>query len=261
MPNFQTDDEIDVNDVEIAISERNGVRILHIGGNMIQSAMRISAPNDLELLYTRDMMGFLLFYTHPKQILTIGLGGGSLAKFIYHYMPDTKITVVENNAQVISAAHHHFSVPAEDERFTIIHADGREYLSEECSSNTDILMVDGFDDYCQVPALCSPDFYQQAYERLNQGGILVVNLLSRDKNLNTYLKRIDACFKGHIISVLSERRGNIIVFAMKKNPKKMTWKVLRTRAKKLETLYPLPFSEFLTKLHKYNQSGENFLPL
>lgn len=260
MPASLTEYESDESDIEIAISERDGVRILHIGGSMIQSAMRITAPNDLELVYTRDMMGVLLFHTNPKDITMIGLGGGSLVKFAYHHLPDTNITVIENNAQVIAAAHHHFAVPAQDERLTIIHADGSAYLSAKDTPKTDILMVDGFDDYCQVPALCSVAFYQQAYKQLNPAGVLVVNLLSRDKNLNTYLQRIKQVFKNHVISVLSEKRGNLIVFAMKNSSKKIAWKALDTQAKKLEAVYPLSFTEFTAKLHKYNPAGGSFLP-
>ena len=69
------------------VSERFGVRSLHIGSDTIQSAMRLARPNDLELAYTRSMMAFLLFTERPARVLMIGLGGGSLAKFIYHRMP------------------------------------------------------------------------------------------------------------------------------------------------------------------------------
>ena len=60
------------------------MRCLHLGSSMVQSAMLLKAPNDLQLVYTQYMMGFLLFHPHPRDILMIGLGGGSLAKFVYH---------------------------------------------------------------------------------------------------------------------------------------------------------------------------------
>src|SRR3954451_15078178 len=77
------------------VSERHGVRSLHIGSDTVQSSMRLARPNDLELSYTRSMMGFLLFAPPPKSVLMIGLGGGSLAKFIFHRLPDTTIEAVE----------------------------------------------------------------------------------------------------------------------------------------------------------------------
>jgi hypothetical protein len=47
----------------IAVSDARGVRSLHVGGEAIQSAMRLGEPYALALDYTRCMMAFLLF--HP----------------------------------------------------------------------------------------------------------------------------------------------------------------------------------------------------
>src|SRR5262245_58626477 len=55
----------------VYISEKFGVRSLHIGSDTVQSAMRIAKPNELELSYTRSMMGFLLFNDRPQSVLVI----------------------------------------------------------------------------------------------------------------------------------------------------------------------------------------------
>jgi spermidine synthase len=246
-------------EASIELSEQDGVRSLHLGGTMIQSAMKVSAPNNLELAYTRYMMGFLLFQACPERILMIGLGGGSLAKFAFHNLPQTKITAIEVNAQIVATAYNHFSLPADQERLQIIVAEGGEYLANHTES-TDVLMVDGFDDDCQVSSLCSQDFYDLAYKVLTKNGVLIINLLSQDKGRRDYLQRIEKSFNGHVISMLSEKRGNLIVFAFKRSPGKLAWKALKSHAKVLEKEYDLPFSEFLEKLRKYN-SNNNFLEI
>lgn len=235
---------------EVAISEQDGVRQLHLGGSMIQSAMRINAPNELELVYTQCMMGFLLFHPEPRHVLMIGLGGGSLVKFVYHYLLETRITVVEPNYQVIMVAHQFFHVPKDDTRLAIVQNDGAQYLSGDCFP-ADIVMVDGFDDDYQVESLCSQEFYDRTKHVLNKNGILVVNLLSRDKQLKTLLHRIESSFDGHIIAMMAEIRGNLIVFAFKNNPGKLSWKTIRNKAKLLESRYPLPFCNFVKLLQKY----------
>jgi spermidine synthase len=63
----------------IHFSEAAGLRHLHVGGRAIQSAMRLDAPDDLALAYTRAMMAALLFQPQPRDVVLIGLGGGSLA--------------------------------------------------------------------------------------------------------------------------------------------------------------------------------------
>ncbi len=235
---------------EVSISEQDGIRSLHLGGSMVQSAMRISAPNELELVYTQCMMGFLLFHPKPANVLLIGLGGGSLAKFVYHYLPDTRITAIETNRQVIAAAYQYFNLPDEDDRFEIVLAEGSRFMAEHPVA-ADIIMVDGFDDDYQAPSLCSHDFYDQTKRCLNKNGILVANLLSREKHLKTWLHRIEKSFDGHMIAMMAEIRGNLIVFAFKNNPGKHSWKIIKKNAQKLEQQYPLPFSEFVMKLQKY----------
>jgi spermidine synthase len=53
----------------VEVSEERGVRALHLGGHAIQSAIRLSRPDELELHYTRAMMGFMLFEPAPRDIL------------------------------------------------------------------------------------------------------------------------------------------------------------------------------------------------
>ena len=75
----------------------DGVRSLHFTMGEVQSSMRTDRPDELELDYTRTMMGFLLLNPQPRAIAMIGLGGGSLAKFCHRHLPSARITAVENN--------------------------------------------------------------------------------------------------------------------------------------------------------------------
>src|SRR3954465_15559130 len=113
----------------VYISEKFGVRSLHIGSDTVQSAMRVARPNDLEVAYTRSMMAFLLFNVEPREFLMIGLGGGSLAKFVYHRLPQSRTTVIEVNRRVLTIARQYFQVPADDERLEIKIADAADHLS------------------------------------------------------------------------------------------------------------------------------------
>ena len=116
------------NDSIVEVSESNGIRSLYLGSVTIQSSMRVSAPFALELAYSRGMMGFLLFSDKVRNVLTIGLGGGSVPKYIHEYCPEINQTVVEINPQVIRIARSHFYVPENDARLNIIEGDGIAYL-------------------------------------------------------------------------------------------------------------------------------------
>ena len=238
-------------DSGVQLSEQGGVRVLHLGGSNVQSAMRVAAPLELELAYTQCMMGFMLFCPKPENILMIGLGGGSLAKFIYYRLPQVKTTAIEISPEVVSAARNHFFLPDDDQRLQVIIAEGSEYIaSHPCSA--DVLMVDGFDDCRQVPSLCSQDFYNRAREALKREGVLVVNLLSRDKGFQDYIRRIEEAFSGRVATLMVEVHGNLVVFAFKHSPGKQVWEDLHARAGKLEAELGMPFTKFVKKLHQRN---------
>ncbi len=79
-------------------------------GRGMQSTMLREAPDALALGYTRTMMGFLLFQPEPACVGLIGLGGGSLVKYCYRNLPNTHLTAIEINPEVI-ALRDRFHVP------------------------------------------------------------------------------------------------------------------------------------------------------
>lgn len=155
--------------------DHDGMRTLHLDGRFIQSAMRIAAPNELLLSYTKAMTAFLLKNPAPRHILMIGLGGGSLAKFCYHHLGTTRITVLESEPGVI-ALRDKFAIPADDVRFRVVHADAAVYLAA-MSERVDVILHDGYDADGLAPGLCGGHFYRQCARVLDDGGMMVSNLL------------------------------------------------------------------------------------
>jgi spermidine synthase len=239
----------------VYVSERFGVRSLHIGSDTVQSSMRLARPNDLELSYTRSMMAFLLFMPPPRKMLHIGLGGGSLAKFIYHRIPQTTTTAVEVNPRVVAVARQLFNLPAEDSRFSVIIEDGATYINRpEVSAN--VLVVDGYEADSYVEALASKPFYAACRERLSPGGMLVVNLWGGDRLFHTLLGRIQQCFPGGTLCLPAERPGNVIVFGFRDTPEPFRWPALVHAALDLQSTYELEFPKFVTALRKMNRHDD-----
>lgn len=196
----------------IEITEERGTRSLHLGNCAIQSAMRIARPWDLELAYTRAMMAYLLFLPAPETVLMVGLGGGSLAKFIRKHRPETRITAVEIDDRVIAAARAHFEVPPDDDTFQVIEADGAAYVPQHPAS-ADVILLDGFDGGNQVEALATEAFYAACRQALRPQGVLVVNLWGRDTQFTEYFLRLARAFDGRLVSLSVMGKTNIVVFA------------------------------------------------
>jgi spermidine synthase len=243
---------------EVDVSEQDGVRNLHLGSNTIQSAMRVAAPFDLELTYTRGMMCFLLFTRTARTVLMIGLGGGSLPKFIHHYIPEMCVTALELNPAVIDAARNQFFLPPDDDRFSVIEIDGAIYIGE-CLASHDVIMLDAYDSTGLAPDLSAQDFYDKCHRALTVDGVLVVNLWGSDKQFDVYLQRIEKSFDGAVLRLPTGHPGNIVVFAFKRHAGDLRLNVLRDLAKRLEATMPVEFGQFFNKLYDYNLHSENRL--
>lgn len=230
----------------IAVSESRGVRTLHVGGEAIQSAMRLDDPYALALDYTRCMMAFLLFHPEPREALMIGLGGGSLPKFFHRHFRKTRIRVVELDPRVVTVAREQFSLPREVE---VEIGDGAEALAPQCC---DVLMVDAYHDEVHVPKLASAQFYDAAWLALAEPGAFVVNYMDDDKKLDQYLQRLERSFGGAVLAMPALYDPNILAFAFKGVEKSIPWSTLRDRAEKLEKRYELPFGRYVSKLRHMN---------
>ena len=244
----------------VEVSEEDGVRSLHLGGDAIQSSMRLARPDELALDYTRAMMAFLLFQPLPREVIMIGLGGGSMARYIHQRMPGTRTTVVEINAKVLAAARSMFHFPADDARLKVEIACGADYLADRADS-ADVLLVDGFDDGKQAAALCTQAFYDAACAALRPGGVMAVNFMAEEKKLDAYLQRIENSFDGHVACLTAADRVNIIAFAFKRHPRQLAWAELRKRARQLKKNHELPFEEFIAGLKKMNPHTQAALKL
>jgi spermidine synthase len=188
-------------------------KALHFSICEIQSRMKIEDPYSLDLEYTRTMMGVLLFNAQPDSIAMIGLGGGSLAKFCYRYLPKSRIQVVEINPHVI-ALRDEFHVPADDDRFSIVRGDGAHFVRYR-PNRFEVLFVDGFDSDGLPARLSSQRFYDDCRDTLQPDGIMVANLHYGHRDYGIHLERIHRSFNGSVLVVDDGEMSNSIVFACK----------------------------------------------
>ncbi|MDE2076360.1 MAG: fused MFS/spermidine synthase [Burkholderiales bacterium] len=184
---------------------------LSLDTSLIQSVMRLDAPLDLVLDYTRTMMGALLLNPSPKHILMIGLGGGSLPKYCHAHMLDADITVVEINPDVI-VLRDEFQIPPDDDRFRIVCADGAEFIRHP-PQRYDWIMVDGYDGQGLPAALSSRSFYERCQAALAPEGILTLNLQADTTQCRQLTQRLGKLFEGQVLSIESDEGGNEIVLA------------------------------------------------
>lgn len=226
--------------------EADGEVSLHFNFPTIQSRMLKAAPERLVLDYTRTMMGFLLLQPKPRRIAMIGLGGGSLAKYCRRKLPDADFTAIELSAEVI-ALRNDFEIPPDGPGFRIICADGADYVRGDAEAS-DVLLIDGFDAGGQPEQLCSAAFYDYCHAKLNEGGVLVVNLCADDTGYGSYVGRIRDAFAERIVVVEADEGENKIVFAQKGGAFPPSFNDLAERLRALESTHPVDLDRTAQKM-------------
>ena len=186
-------------------------RSLSLSTTLIQSCMSLADPDELVLDYTRTMMGALLLNPRPRHVLMIGLGGGSMLKYLHRHVPDADLTAVEISQEVIDLRGD-FCLPPDSERLRVVCADGAEFLRKP-PRRYDLILVDGFTGQGIAEALCTRGFYQHCSKALSAEGLLVVNVQADTAQTREIGKRLFKVFEGSMISVLSDEGGNDIVTA------------------------------------------------
>lgn len=220
-------------------------RSLHFNFIHVQSEMRLNAPVELVFGYTQAMMAFLLVQPEPRDILLVGLGGGSLSKYCHFMLPDSAVTTVEINPAVISLRES-FHIPPDGPRFRVIQEDGAVYMRHQYGT-TDILMLDGYDDDGLPHALTTPMFYRDCYQALRDGGVLVSNFNCDDLTLATCLGRLAKVFNGKVLIIKSRSSANKVVLAFK-NYHHLPEELMRERAGRLKLRMGLPMPHFCEQM-------------
>jgi len=223
-------------------------RFLHFNGRLIQSAMRLAEPNELDLRYTQKMMSFLLFRPRPRRVLLIGLGGGSLVKFCHYRLPATHMTVLENNPDVI-ALREAFLVPPDSPNLKVLEADGAAYLAQT-EKGIDVLLVDAFDSAGFAPGLANREFFEQAHAKLAGSGVLVVNLAGDAETYAGLIGVVMQVFDDRVIVFPVREDDNYVLLAFKDPNFEPDWRRLHVLAKELRSKYGLDFPAFLEKIER-----------
>jgi spermidine synthase len=210
--------------------------------------MTIDRPYALNFAYTRDMMAFLLFNPHPKHIVIVGLGGGSLTKFCHRQLPRTRITTVELDPDVIAFGDL-FDLPAQDERYSLIQANAVDYFAST-GDRVDAILLDGCDKEGIAPAFCDERFYRSVRACLKKRGVLVVNLVGATETCRVNLEIIRKVFAGRLIVQSVVEGGTKVAFAFKDESFCPHWPNIEREARRLGQRHGLDFPALATRLRK-----------
>jgi spermidine synthase len=162
----------------------------------------------LPVTYTRFMTVGLAYASAADNLLEIGFGGGRTAWYLHKHMPKLDITCVELDPAVVELAQKHFGVKPED-RFKIVTADGRSYLTKSRDS-WNVIMIDAYRGPFVPFHLLTEEFYKVVQSKLKPGGVVVQNVEPSTMMFDSAIATISKVFAN--VEVF-DAGGNIVTVA------------------------------------------------
>ena len=234
-------------------------RSLYFGTAARQSSMSHTDPDALVLSYTRAMLAGLLFQPQPREILLIGLGGGSLVRFLAHHYPEAVITVVEYRQAVIDIARRFFRLP-EQPRIRILHQDGIDFIRDRAQPQYDLILVDAFDAAGLHPGIACESFLHGCQQRLAPGGLIALNLWNTDRaRCRAQIRCFETALKQRALRLPVEARNNLIVIGAPHLERLPSRRALQEAILSLKQGLGLDFPYMHRQLRRHNTSPLQWL--
>lgn len=218
----------------VQVMDDGNKRYLAFGSDDEQSCQLKLQPTQLQYEYTRAMLLALLLVDQPQKVLTLGLGGGSLAGCIHSHWPQIQVTAVEIRRSVIDIAHRYFQLPL-CERLNVIEADAADFLREQEMNPqagggfdlvfSDIYGADGVDDL-----QLQERYLDQCFECLSDGGWLVLNCWREHRGEADFIEVLKERFAD--VRMCLTQSGNWILLCGRRQAK-LSDKQLRQQAREL----------------------------
>ena len=228
-------------------------RRLSFGADDFQSCMVKEAPLQLQFDYLRAMALATLLQssthpnaTSPNKVLLLGLGAGSLARFLHAYFPAMQVSVVELRQLVITVASRFFELP-DSPRLEVIQDNATDFLAYD-NNHYAIVMSDIYTEEGVDHAQLSVGYINACKARLKPNGWLVLNCWYEHKGRAPLAQALRQAFSQ--LYCCHTQSGNWVIFASNAS-KPIDTKALINEAKNLSTQAGFSLHAIARKLQKF----------
>lgn len=198
------------NGVNIQVIDRKNVRHLRFGNRVKQSSMVKKYPYALALKYIRIMVQGMVLNPTPKNILFLGLGAGSLLKYINKYFEIFNIDVVELLPDVVDISKKYFGLDS-SKNINFINENAVTYM-ETNDKKYDLIFVDVFNSGGMPKEIKTDEFHLLLSNTLTSNGWVVWNTWTRKSVYNLQVSQWKKFFKVVIVRPPVPKSGNVVMF-------------------------------------------------
>ncbi len=163
----------------IVVYEDDGLRCMifnkRFRTNIRQTCQKIGEPDTLVFNFTKMIAAALYVAPAPKDILIVGLGGGTLTATFAKLLPEARIDAVEVDKAVINVADRFFGVRG-TERIHIHESDGRAFVKRAIGKQTyDLIVLDAYDEDYIPEHMLTREFLAEIKRIMKPGAVLAAN--------------------------------------------------------------------------------------
>jgi len=222
------------------------IRSLHFGNKTQQSASLLNNPFLLIHKYAQAMM-LPLSWLKAERVLILGLGSGSMVKYLYNYFQSIQIDAIELRSRIIELATEYFLLPEPDARLNIINQSAFDWLQQAPTDRKyDLICVDMF--------LTSPSgkdisvdissVVLKLRQLLSDSGVAVFNHLGDSIYSYSACLPLAHIFPRQLYTIDIESTNTLLLACKSAPPGQIPDPVFY----RLESEYSLPFKQYFSKL-------------
>jgi spermidine synthase len=226
---------------DLIVTRNGGTITLWSAGGIRHTVFDSAVPHIPGLEYARNTLAALAFCPRAQSSLILGLGGGSIPRMLLAARPSMEVEAVEIDPAVVELAARYFYIHTLT-RFALHLKDAASFL-KCCGSRFGIIVVDTYIGE-RFPDQCATrEFLQDSRKCLSDDGVLVVNWMSGDTQVQKMLLANIETTIGPVWQLSGLKTHNLLYFA---TARKTTRPELMAAAAGLE--YEIPFESSLKRL-------------
>lgn len=152
-------------------------------GKMLVIDGRTQSAEEDEYIYHEALVHpAMLTHADPRSVLIIGGGEGATLREVLRYRSVERVVMVDIDRELVELCQkllpEWHGGAFQDPRIELVFADGKDYV-EQTRSTFDVILIDVCDALEDGPALSlyTESFYRRIRERMNPGGLLVVQAM------------------------------------------------------------------------------------
>lgn len=194
---------------EVIVIDNKTFRILSFDRIFEQSKMQKHHAALPVHYYIRAML-MAVALTPARQVLLLGLGGGSLVRSLFARDPAVEIDVVELRQAVLTVAQDYFHLPVSSSIHYLV-ADAGEAVAHDDGRRYSLIFSDLYSANAIAPLQTSAAFLRHCAAKLQDGGWLVLNHAHKPEASSPFSSALTALFA--TVLYCTTPTGNVVIYA------------------------------------------------